>query len=359
MKSTVTSGLFAEGRSEPSVSRLNGREGVAPGDGAGAATGRSARAMPEARYRYALPQLGDAIFLTDGGLETTLIFQDGFELPHFAAFDLLASERGRRGLRAYYERYAAMARSNRLGLVLESPTWRANIDWASRLGYDRARLADANREAIALMVEVRDAFATQAAPMVISGNIGPRGDGYDPGRPMSAEQAEAYHAEQVSTFADTAADMVAAVTMTNVEEAVGVTRAAVAARMPVAISFTVETDGRLPTGQSLADAVLTVDRETGAAPAYYMINCAHPTHFAAILEGAPWTRRLRGLRANASSKSHAELDAAPELDPGDPVEFGRQYRALRQKVRGLTILGGCCGTDHRHIEQIRLACIAA
>ncbi len=148
MKSTAISGLFAEGRSEPNVSRLTRREGVAPGEGAGAAPGRAAGAMSEARYRYALPQLGDAIFLTDGGIETTLIFQDGFELPHFAAFDLLASERGRRGLRAYYERYAAMARSNRLGLVLESPTWRASIDWAARLGYDRARLADANRQAI-------------------------------------------------------------------------------------------------------------------------------------------------------------------------------------------------------------------
>jgi len=194
--------------------------------------------------------------------------------------------------------------------------------------------------------------------MVISGCVGPRGDGYDPAHVMSAEEAERYHAEQIRVFAATAADVVTAITMTNVPEAIGVTRAARAAGMPVVISFTVETDGRLPTGDSLKDAIERVDAATGEGPAYYMINCAHPTHFeGALAGGEPWARRLRGLRANASTKSHAELDEAEELDDGNPAELGAQYRALRDRLPHLVVLGGCCGTDHRHIGAIASACV--
>ena len=193
--------------------------------------------------------------------------------------------------------------------------------------------------------------------MVISGCVGPRGDGYDPGRVMSVAVAEAYHARQIRTFSETQADMVTAITMTNSNEAVGVARAAVVAGMPVAISFTLETDGRLPTGQSLGDAIEEVDAATNWAPAYYMINCAHPTHFDAVLAtDEDWVQRLRGIRANASKRSHAELDQAKDLDDGDPVELGRQYRQLRRSFTHLNVLGGCCGTDHRHVEQICFAC---
>jgi S-methylmethionine-dependent homocysteine/selenocysteine methylase len=207
------------------------------------------------------------------------------------------------------------------------------------------------------MVEIRDKNETPRSPMVISGNIGPRGDGYDPGRMMSAKEAQDYHAEQVEVFRSTQADMVSAFTMNYVNEALGVAQAAKAAGMPAVISFTVETDGRLPTGQTLKDAIEEVDARTGAAPAYYMLNCAHPTHFADVLEaGEPWVKRLRGLRANASRRSHAELDTATDLDDGNPEEFGRQHAELRRRHRHLTVLGGCCGTDHRHVEQIALAC---
>ena len=192
--------------------------------------------------------------------------------------------------------------------------------------------------------------------MVISGNIGPLGDGYAAGT-MGADEAEALHAPQIRTFAETEADLVSAFTMTNADEAIGVTRAAVKAGMPVVISFTVETDGRLPTGQSLKDAIAAVDAATGNAPVYYMINCAHPTHFESVLAAnEPWVKRLRGIRANASRRSHAELDEAKDLDDGNPVELGQQYRKLRGKLRHITVLGGCCGTDHRHVEQICFAC---
>ncbi|MGA7427118.1 MAG: homocysteine S-methyltransferase family protein [Rhodoplanes sp.] len=312
------------------------------------------------KYRGRLPQLDGGLFLTDGGIETTLVFHEGLDLPYFAAFDLLRTPAGRQTLRRYFERYIAIAHAQDAGFVLESPTWRASADWGEKLGYSREALAAANRDAIALMGELRDAHEKPAMPMVISGCVGPRGDGYDPDSSMSATEAQAYHAEQIRTFSETEADMVTAITMTNAEEAIGLARAAQECGMPVAISFTVETDGRLPTGQSLEDAIEAVDAATQSAPAYYMINCAHPIHFATTLAaGAAWCERLRGLRANASKRSHAELNEAPDLDDGDPEELGRQYRDLLTRHRQLNVLGGCCGTDHRHVEQIALSCKTA
>ena len=189
--------------------------------------------------------------------------------------------------------------------------------------------------------------------MVISGCIGPWGDGYNPTALMNEIEAEYYHAHQIGTLAQTNADLVTAMTMTYVEEAIGIVRAAQKANIPVVISFTVETDGKLPTGQSLAEAIATVDRATNNAPIYYMINCAHPLHFVHILEeGGEWIERIKAIRANASIKSHAELDEAEKLDDGNPVEFGIQYQKLRNLLPNLNILGGCCGTDIRHVEQI-------
>jgi S-methylmethionine-dependent homocysteine/selenocysteine methylase len=309
------------------------------------------------KYRNLLPQLSEKVFLTDGGMETTLIFQEGLDLPQMMAFPLLEQPEGRMQVRRYYERYCRIARNADLGFVLESPTWRANRDWAAKLGYSRAALAEVNRKSIDLMLELRAQFETPNSPMVISGNIGPRGDGYVPGQMMSAQAAEDYHAEQIGVFRDTEADFVSAFTLNYANEAIGVARAAAAAGMAAVISFTVETDGRLPTGQSLKDAIAEVDAESGIRPAYYMINCSHATHFADTLSaGGAWVRRLRGLRANASKCSHAELDAMTELDPGDPVDFGRHYANLRERFRHITVLGGCCGTDHRHVEQVVFAC---
>jgi S-methylmethionine-dependent homocysteine/selenocysteine methylase len=250
-----------------------------------------------------------------------------------------------------------IARGRRAGFIFESPTWRASRDWAPRLGLTPAELQRLNRDSISLMAEIRRELETKNSPMVLSGCIGPRGDGYNPTATMSAAEAEDYHGEQVATFRKTEADMIAAITMNYVEEAIGIARAADQAGMPAAISFTVETDGRLPTGQPLKDAILAVDRATRAAPAYFMINCAHPTHFASVLErDEPWVQRIRGLRANASKRSHAELDAARDLDAGDPVELGGQYLEMLKKRPHLRVFGGCCGTDHRHVEAIAEAC---
>ena len=301
-----------------------------------------------------MPQLDGRPFLTDGGIETVLIFGEGLELPAFAAFDLLKDEAGTEILRRYFEPYVAEAARRGLGFVAESPTWRASPRWASELGYDAAELDAFNRRAIALMEEQR----AEHPLVVISGCVGPSDDGYNPKQRLSAEAAEAYHSTQITTFVDTAADMVTAITMTYAEEAIGVCRAAVRAGLPVVISFTVETDGRLPSGQTLADAIAQVDAETGAAPAYYMINCAHPTHFDASLEDATIRERVRGVRANASARSHAELDEASELDAGDPADLAARYAGLTAQLPNLNVFGGCCGTDHRHVAAIAEAVAA-
>lgn len=309
-----------------------------------------------AQYRSALPQLGGDLFLTDGGLETTLIFHDGLALPDFAAYDLLRRSEGEAALQNYFRAYAALAKRFGVGLILESATWRASRDWAERLGHTPGELADLNRAAIRQLEGIRAEFQTAKTRLVISGCLGPRGDGYNPTNLMSDEGAEAYHAEQVRLFADSAADLVTAITLNYVDEAIGITRAARRVGMPAVISFTVETDGRLPTGETLQAAIERVDTATAAYPAYYMINCAHPTHFAPVLEpGAPWTSRIKGIRANASKRSHTELDEAEQLDRGDPDELAADYVQLRNNHPQLTVLGGCCGTDHRHIARISAA----
>lgn len=306
-----------------------------------------------APYRNRLPQLDGGLFLTDGGIETTLIFHEGFDLPYFAAFVLLESDEGTAALKNYFRTYAHIAQKQGTGFILESATWRSSADWGEKIGYSAERLANVNRRALQLLFDIRAEFETDQMPIVVSGCVGPQGDGYVPENLRSIEEAEAYHTPQITTFRDAGADMITAITMNNVEEAVGLTRAAQKLGMPVVISFTVETDGTLPTGQPLKEALELVDQLTTNGPAYYMINCAHPTHFESVVStNETWVGRIRGLRANASSMSHAELDAAEELDDGNPEELGAQYRALKNSLPNLNVLGGCCGTDHRHIEAI-------
>lgn len=310
------------------------------------------------KYRKKLPQLNDTLFLTDGGLETTLVFHKGLELPHFAAFDLLKDDEGIKTLRQYFEPYVEIARQRQLGFILEAPTWRANSDWAKKLGYDTLALEDANRKAIGLLLEIRNSYETPATPLVISGNIGPRGDGYSADQRMSVNEARDYHTHQIATFAQTDADMVAAFTLNYVEEAIGIVQAARDNSMPVAISFTVETDGHLPSGETLANAIQRTDDATNNFTSYYMVNCAHPTHFEHVLNDShAWHERIRGVRANASTRSHAELDESPDLDAGNPAELGGQHRQLRKLLPKLNIFGGCCGTDHRHVEAICTAVV--
>jgi S-methylmethionine-dependent homocysteine/selenocysteine methylase len=307
---------------------------------------------------HSLPQLS-RLFVTDAGLETDLIFNRGMELPFFASITLLRSEAGRSALDDYFRSYLDLARVLGTGCLLESASWRASPDWAPRLGIGLDELGELNRVSVGMLRLLKDGYHTDETPVVVSGCIGPRGDGYDPGAIMSAEEAEDYHSWQAFALAAAGPDLLSAITMTNVNEAIGIAKAARRAGLPVVISFTVETDGRLPTGDTLRLAVEAVDEATGSYPAYYMINCAHPTHFMPVLDPAEgWTRRLGGIRANASRCSHAELDAMTEVDAGDPAELGRLYRFIRDDLPNIQVLGGCCGTDIRHVTAIAKACAA-
>lgn len=291
--------------------------------------------------RRRLPGQGEQLFLTDGGLETTLIFLDGIELPYFAACDLLNSDTGRRHLLAYYRSYAHLAQSRQCGFVLETATWRANPDWCRVLAYNEATFRAVNRDAVNVCQQVCAEFETERTPMVISGCIGPRRDGYQPGEQMSVAAAKHYHSAQIRELTAAGVDMLSAFTLCYSEEAIGVALAAREFDVPVVISYTVETDGCLPTGESLRDAIAAVDSATENAVSYYMINCAHPTHFQHIIAAQePWLQRIGGLRANASCKSHAELDDAVDLDAGNPRELGEQYRDLLQYLPNLKVLGG-------------------
>jgi homocysteine S-methyltransferase len=304
-----------------------------------------------------LPQL-DRLCLTDAGLETDLIYNHGMDLPCFASITLLRSEEGRQALDRYFRPYLDLAVRCGVGFVLESASWRASPDWAAPLGIDQDELDRLNVQSVAMLKQIREDYREHGLPIVVSACIGPRGDGYEPGRIMSVAEAETYHRHQAEVLASAGPDLLSAFTINNISEAIGITRAVAGTGLPIAVSFTVETDGRLPTGDMLGDAIAAVDDATESYPAYYMINCAHPTHFASSLEaGAGWTKRIGGMRANASRCSHAELDAMTELDAGDPHDFASHYRQLRERFPQLRVLGGCCGTDFRHLAEIARACI--
>lgn len=295
-----------------------------------------------------LPHETDCRYITDAGLETDMIFRRGIELPEFAAFPLLDSEAGRAALEAYYGDYSRIAQASGSCLLLESPTWRASPDWGARLGYSIADLDRVNRLAISLLHNFRE--HTEVAGTLVSGTVGPRYDGYSSNED-SREESARYHQPQFASFSIAGADLATAYTITHVGEAAGIVDAARAVDLPIAISFTVETDGRLPSGMTLAEAISELDRI--AAPNYFLINCAHPTHIEKALNIAgPWRDRILGTRANASIRSHEELNDATDLDDGDPVEFADAQRRVTSLLPNLTIFGGCCGTDARHVAAL-------
>lgn len=286
-------------------------------------------------------------YLTDGGLETSLIFHQGFDLPAFAAYVLYASEEGRAGLRRYVEPYLRLAVQNRSGFLLDTATWRAGTRWGAVLGDDDATIRRINAEAVAFAHLLRQEWEREDSPILVNGIVGPAGDGYSAASQLSPSEAEALHWPQIEALATAGVDLVTLMTMTHPGEAIGAVRAAAGAGVPVAVSFTVETDGALPNGQSLAEALAEVEA-AGAPVLYYGINCAHPTHYADKLRGG-WAARVGALRSNASRLSHAALDAAEALDDGDPVGFGLEHAALARLLPALRVVGGCCGTDLRHV----------
>jgi S-methylmethionine-dependent homocysteine/selenocysteine methylase len=310
------------------------------------------------RYRNGLPQLSDDLFLMDAGLETDLIFNHGIDIPEFASHTLLPDPKGREAMVKYYRDFLSLAGTTDAGFLLGVPIWKAHMHWAKDLGASEDDLRQANFDAVAFVSGLRDEFSENAKPIVLDGIIGPRGDAYAPDEMVAINEAEQYHAKQIGWLVETNVDMVTGLTFTQSDEAIGFVRAARAAGIPSVMSFTVETDGKLPTGQSLGEAIQAVDDKTDQAAAYFMVNCAHPDHFSHVLDDEAWTRRIRGIRCNASRQSHAELDACEVLDDGNPVELGGQYRTFKDRMPWLNVFGGCCGSDLRHVEQIAKAMAA-
>lgn len=305
------------------------------------------------KYRTDLPQLTKSTFLTDGGLETTLVFHQNIDLPCFAACDLYKDEKGTEILKNYYLDYLNVAKQYCNGFILESATWRANPDWLLKIGYSLDSLDSINRTAIEQLENIRINYENEQFRIAISGCIGPRGDSYFPNNNMNIKEAEDYHSFQIKTFAETNADLVTGTTMNYNEECIGIVNSAMKYKIPVVISYTVETDGNLPSGQPLSDAITSLDKITGNYVSYYMINCAHPNHFKNILQSdGNWKSRIKGIRANASNKSHAELDESETLDVGNKDELAFEYQNLKRLLPNLNIIGGCCGTDHTHMEKI-------
>ena len=307
------------------------------------------------RFRASLPQLSGDIFLADAGLETDLIFNHGIEIREFAAHTLLPIPQSRAALSRYFEGFLSLANQQNTGFILDTVTWRAHRYWAEKLGATDDELKATNEDCVRFIVELRDRFSGNAKPIVLNAVIGPRGDAYKAEAVISMDSAEQYYAQQLGWLAATKIDMVTALTFNQASEAAGLAKAAKKFGLPAVVSFTVETNGALPNGQSLADAITEVDAATGRYPAYYMVNCAHPDHFGGALQDAPWAQRIRGIRANASRKSHAELDEAPELDAGNPQELAQQYRALAERMPWLNVFGACCGSDLRHDTEIARA----
>ena len=304
------------------------------------------------RYRPSLPQLAGGFFLTDGGIDTDLIFNHGIEIREFATHTLLTDVAGRRAIADYFRAFLALADEVGAGFILNGQTWKAHTHWAADLGSDERELRRANEDSIVFVAQLRDEFAGNERPIVLNGIIGPRGDSYSPRAGVAPHEAEAYHAQQIGWLAATEVDMVTAATFGQADEAIGIVRAAATAGLPIVVSFTVGTDGALPTGQPLDEAIEAVDDATSAAAAYFMVNCAHPDHFFHLLGDSGWARRIRGIRCNASRLSHAELDQCETLDDGDPAELAGRYVELRGRMPWLTVFGGCCGTDLRHVTEI-------
>lgn len=302
-------------------------------------------------------QTGD-IFLTDGGTETWLMYKRGFKLKEFSAFHLLNDERSAQAVREYYMAFANIAAMLGTPFIFDSLTYRASRDWGALLGYSTEGLAEMNHKCIELYRECAAEAGLAAENTVISGCIGPKGDAYRTNLDLTAENAESYHREQIDTFKAASADIVTALTLNSTHEAIGIARASAKAGIPSVISFTIEKDRKLRSGETLKQAIETVDAETANAPAYYMINCSHPVDFGPALTSEPWANRIRGLRANASTSDHGTLCQLGHLEEGNPDELAAQYVDIRTAHPKMNVFGGCCGTDYVHVEKIGRALLA-
>ena len=299
-----------------------------------------------------LPQQSGKLMTTAGGFETWMQYVDGFKLRHFCAFELLNDARGLGCLRDYHRKVVEAATANGFGVINEGLHYRSSRDWGELIGFSREALLEINVRGIEFYRDFAREYAGPDTPMLVGGVVGPRGDAYNIGRLPDAAEAEDYHSEQIRIFREAGADHVTAMTFSSVDEAIGVARAAKSVGIPVVISFLLARGGRLKGGETLEEAITRVDSATDDAPAYYMINCTHPTEFEPALTAGKWISRLGGFMPNAVAMETLDLCKLGHLEDGDPVELGAQMGALAQRFPHINVWGGCCGTDGRHIGEI-------
>lgn len=299
-----------------------------------------------------LPQMNGRDMTCGGGIETWLQYVDGFELRHFCLFELLDDKRGVACLTDYHRKLVEAAVPHGFGVINEGLHYRASRDWGELIGYSREGLEEINIRGIEFYKDFAREYDSPETPMIVGGVIGPRGDAYNVARAMAAAEAEDYHSEQILTFKKAGADQITAATLSSIEEAIGIARAAKAADMPVVISLFVKQGGRLSGGETVEEAITKVDAATGNVPAYYMINCTHPTEFEPALTADDWNRRLGGFMPNAVAMETLDLCKLGHLEDGNPEELGGQMADLARRFPHIHVWGGCCGTDGRHIGQI-------
>lgn len=299
-----------------------------------------------------LPQQTGRLMTSAGGFETWMQYVDGFQLRHFCGFELLNDARGVACLKDYHRKVVEAAVANGFGVINEGLHYRASRDWGALTGFSREGLEEINIRGVEFYRDFAKEYATAETPMTVSGAIGPKGDAYNVGRVPDAAEAEDYHSEQILTMCKAGVDQVTAMTFSGVEEAIGFCRAAKAAGVPVVVSFFVVRGGRLKGGESLEEAITRVDAATGNAPAYFMINCTHPTEFEPSLTEGAWTNRLGGFMPNAVAAETLDLCKLGHLEDGDPEELGDQMAGLARRFGHVNVWGGCCGTDGRHVGQI-------
>lgn len=299
------------------------------------------------------------LYLTEGGIETELMYRWGFDLPQFAMYPLLDNPAAMDTMRGMYRRLLDVAARHGMGALMGGLDYRASPDWAALLGYSAAGLEEANLRSIDFLRGVAAEYAGQVDDILVQGFVGPRGDAYALNRTITEAEAEDYHAVQLATLAKAGVDLAWGFTLNNVAEATGIVRAASRLGVPVAISLTLDADGRLKSGPSLRDAIAAIDAATDGSAAFFSINCSHPDEFAPALEPGDWIARVRGLRPNASRMDKGALCQIGYLEEGDPVELGQQAGALARRYPHMDIWGGCCGCIETHLEEIARNVVAA
>ena len=292
-------------------------------------------------------------YLTEGGQETEIMYRHGHDLPEFAMFALLDRPEARDDLRAMFTRYLETAAVNGFVPLMGGVDYRLSPDWGQLIGYSPAVLQDMQLRAIDLLREVARPFRAQVPEILFAGIVGPRGDAYQLNRDITEAEAEDYHSAQVGWLKMAGVDLVSALTFNNVPEAVGLSRAAARAGLPVSVSFTLDSTHRLRSGPSLREAIEAADAALGAdRPDFYGVNCSHPYEFLPALEPGDWVLRLRALRPNAAMMDKISLCSLGHLEEGDWHELGHLMGDLARRYPHLDVWGGCCGTWDKHLNEI-------